>query len=85
VRGPPWRCELSGGGLAAGGGAPSRGQGEAVGVGGEGCALVWCRGSAAGRPPTAAWRLAHPPWIGLSRAGEVEGEREARGGGEGEG
>jgi hypothetical protein len=85
VRGLPWRRELSGGGLAAGGGAPSRGGGEAVGVGGEGCAPVWWRGSAAGRLPAAARRPAHPPWIGLLYAGEVEAEREARGGGEGEG
>jgi hypothetical protein len=74
VRGPPWRRELSGGGLAAGGGAPSRGEGEAARVGGEGGAPVRWRGSATGRP-------AHPPWIGPAHAGEAEGEREARGGG----
>jgi hypothetical protein len=44
VRGPSWRWELPGGGLAIGGGAPSRGVGEVVGVGGEGGAPVSWRG-----------------------------------------
>jgi hypothetical protein len=44
VRGPPWCRELPGGGLAAGGGAPSRGEGEVAGVGGEGGVPVRWRG-----------------------------------------
>jgi hypothetical protein len=42
-------------------------------------------GGATGRPPAAAGRAAHPPWIGPARAGGAEGESEARGGGGGGG
>jgi hypothetical protein len=65
---------LPSGGLAAGGGAPSRGEGEVAGVGGEGARRLGGGGGGAGRPPAATGRAAHPPRIGPARAGGCEGE-----------
>jgi hypothetical protein len=75
---------LPSGGLAAGGGAPSRGEGEVARVGGEGGALVWWKGGggAAGRHREGS---ASALDRGPARAGGCEGEREVREGGEGEG